>query len=355
MKTRFSAILTFALLILSVSCGRNKGMFVLQGTVQDNTDSILVVGLDSRFVDVDTIFCTNGQFKWSFRPDTATTLILMLPDGRRFPVFAQKDVQSTLLIPDRSGLFNISGGEYNDSYQAFYLASIHDTLMEQTAARIDSFITRDPFSEVTPYLIYDCMVRKYHAGEKDIEALIKRMSGNMQDAPYLVSLKAEFEKTLPTNTYIDTYTVKDSAGYSYRLIDMGGTVNHMLICVWASWLGDEGLKARDTLSFFLDKYADRSLDVSDISIDVNPKLWKETISKDTVNWFSYIDPKGWESNIVKKTSLQTVPAFILLTGVKRVIYKTYSIEDMDQELSRVLPKPDAINNNNRRNVKPLRR
>ena len=355
MKTRFSVILAFTLLLLSASCGRNKGMFVLQGTVQDDTDSILVVGLDSRFTHVDTIFCTNDQFKWSFRPDTVTTLILVLPDGRRFPVFAQKDVQSTLVIPDKSGLFSISGGYYNDSYQAFYLASVHDTLMEQTAARIDSFITKDPFSEVTPYLIYDCMVRKYHAEEKNIEALIKRMSGNMQDAPYLVSLKAEFDKTLPTNTYLDNYSIKDSAGYSYRLIDTGGTLNHLLVCVWASWMGDECLKARDTLSFFLEKYRGRSLDVTDISVDVNPQLWKETIRKDTVSWFSYNDPTGWESNIIKQTHIRSLPSFILFTGAKRAIYRTNSIEDMDQELSRVLPKPDDNNKNNIRNVRPLRR
>lgn len=347
--------MAFSLLILYVSCGRSKGMFVLQGTVQDDTDSILVVGMDSRFTDVDTIFCTDGQFRWSFRPDTVTTLILLLPDGRRFPVFAQKDVQSTIIIPDKTGLFNISGGYCNDSYQAFYLASVHDTLMEQTAARIDSFITKDPFSEVTPYLIYDCMVRKYHAGEKDIEALIKRMSGNMQDAPYLVSLKAEFEKTIPTNTYLDNHILKDSAGYSYRLIDMGGTLNHMLVCFWASWMGDEGLKARDTLSFFLEKYRGRSLDVSDISIDVNPQLWKETIRKDTVSWFSYNDPAGWESNIIKRTYIQSLPAFILFTGAKRAIYRSNSIEEIDQELSRVLPKADNNNNNNRSNIRPLRR
>ena len=62
-------------MFLSVSCGRHKGEFVLHGTVQDDTDSILVVGLDSRFDRTDTIICNNGVFKWSFRPDTATALI----------------------------------------------------------------------------------------------------------------------------------------------------------------------------------------------------------------------------------------------------------------------------------------
>ena len=144
MKTRFSVITMLFFLLLSFSCGRHKDMFVLQGTVPGNTDSILIVGLDSRFESVDTIFCHDGQFKWSFKPDTVTTLILVLQDGRRFPVFAEKDVVSTIVIPADSGLFSISGGYCNDSYQSFYLASQGDTAMEQTAARIDSFITRDP-------------------------------------------------------------------------------------------------------------------------------------------------------------------------------------------------------------------
>ena len=98
MKTRFSAIIASLLLFLAVSsCGRQKGMFVLQGTVHDDTDSILVVGLDNRFPYVDTISCRDGLFKWSFRPDTVTTLILILPDGRQYPVFAEKDVRSEIL------------------------------------------------------------------------------------------------------------------------------------------------------------------------------------------------------------------------------------------------------------------
>ena len=72
---------------------------MLHGTVQDDTDSILVVGLDSRFERVDTIVCSEGRFKWSIHPDTVTTLILVLPDGRRHPVFAEKDVESTITIP----------------------------------------------------------------------------------------------------------------------------------------------------------------------------------------------------------------------------------------------------------------
>lgn len=338
MKTRFHVIILL-LLFMSVSCGRNKGMFILHGTVQPGTDSILVVGLDSRFEDVDTIFCRNGQFTWKYRPDTVTTLILMLPDGRHHPVFAQKDVESFITIPADSGLIRVSGGYCNESYQSFYMESYSDTAMEQTAARIDSFITRDPFSEVTPYLIYDCMVQRYHAKENDIEALIKRMSGNMQDAPYLTQLKLEFNKNITNNIYLDRYSVNDSTGHSYQFVDIGGQTNHLLVCVWASWMGSKGLEARDTLQYFLSKYYSRFFNVTDISIDVNTERWKETISKDTVRWLSYNDPDGWESKLIKNANLQSAPAFVLFTGAKRIVYKATSIQALDDELDRTLSKP----------------
>ncbi len=338
MKTRFSATLALIVLLLAASCGK-KDLFVLQGTVQDGTDSILVVGIDSRFENVDTIFCNNGQFKWEFRPDTVTTLVLILPDGRFHPVFAEKGVESFITIPSHSGLFSVSGGQCNDSYQSFYLASLRDTSLEQTAARIDSFITRDPFSEVTPFLIYDQMVRKYHARESVINPLIKRMSGNMQDAPYLVSLKAEFEKEAANNLYFDAYALKDSSGITRQFVDIGGSSNSLLVCVWASWMGQPGFDARDTLRYFLDKYKGRNFNVIDLSIDVNVDRWKQSIIGDTVRWLSYNDPAGWESRFVKTTNLQTAPAFILFSSARRLLYKTTSIHDMDIELDKTLYRP----------------
>lgn len=338
MKTRFYVILAL-ILFLSVSCGRNKGMFILHGTVLDGTDSILIVGLDERYDEVDTIFCNKGEFTWKYRPDTVTTLILVLPDGRYHPVFAEKDVESFITIPADTGLFNVSGGYCNDSYQSFYLASLQDSTIEQTVARIDSFIIRDPFSEVTPYLIYDRVVRLDHAKESVIEPLIKRMSGNMQDAPYLVSLKTEFDKAVSNNIYLDNYSVVDSTGHKQQFIDIGGTSNNLLVCVWASWMGQAGIDARDTLQYFLDKYRTRFFNVTDISIDVNTDRWKEAIVKDTVTWLSYNDPNGWESKLVKSANLQTAPAFILFTGVKRIVLKSTSIEDLDKELDKTLSKP----------------
>ena len=342
MKTRFYALLTLIVLLLSVSCNRHKGMFVLHGTVSDGTDSILVVGFDSRFERIDTICVHNGQFTWSFRPDTVTTLILVLPDGRSHPVFAEKDVESTISVPSDTGIFRVSGGYCNDSYQSFFMASADDSTMEQSAARIDSFITRDPFSEVTPYLIYDRMVLKYHADQKQIEQLISRMSGNMQDAPFITDLKSEFKEPVSKTTYINTLVITDSIGRKTQFADLGGQVDHLLICVWASWSGQKGLYARRELDELVKKYKDRAFTTADISIDVNKSRWIEQIRHDSVGWSSYIDTNGWESNLVKLANIQSLPVYILMTGVKRIVLVTDSFEQMDKELDSVLPQRKEI-------------
>ena len=337
MKSRFYAILTLVVLFLSVSCGRHKGEYVLHGTVQNGIDTILVMGIDNRFENIDTIFCNEGQFKWSFRPDTVTSLILVLPDGRYHPVFAEKDVQSSIFIPADTGLISISGGYCNDSYQSYRMNSLNDTTIEQAVPHIDSFITEDPFSEVSPYLIYEQLVQKFHADESTITKEINRMSGNMQDAPFLVALKSEFKGQITNNTYLSSLSVTDSLGESFQFTSVGGPSNHVLACIWATWTGDEGLQARREMDSVKIRFSERKLYVTDISIDVNYDRWKKTIEKDTLNWFSYIDTKGLESKIINTCKITSLPVYILFSGSKRIVYVTTSLSDMEKELDKNLP------------------
>ena len=344
MKYRCYVILTLFVMFLSVSCGRHKGEFVLHGTVQDDTDSILVVGLDSRFDRTDTIICNNGVFKWSFRPDTATALILILPDGRHHPVFAEKDVEANITIPADTGLFYVKGGYCNDSYQSFYLASRNDSTLRQSVERIDSLIASDPFLEAIPYAIFEELVQKHHVDENLAKNIISRVSGNMQDSPYLAALKSEFKSEVSNSIYLTSWSAKDSLGDSFVFANEGGSSNNLLLCIWATWTGQEGLTARKAMDSLRVKYADRKLTVYDISVDVNVDRWKDTIKKDTLEWLSYIDNKGWESTVIKNCNISYLPYYIVCSGTKKVLFHTATFSDLDIELDKILPQPEKKQN-----------
>ena len=92
------------------------------------------------------------------------------------------------------------------------------------------------------------------------------------------------------------------------------------------------------------KYADRKLSVVDVSIDVNENRWKEAIKKDTLDWLSCIDTKGWESSIVKKCIITDIPCFVICSEAKRVLFQTTSFADLDKELNSILPQPEKKQN-----------
>ena len=333
-RCRFPVLLLLALVMTAVSCHKDDGRFILngfytpKGSVQ--TDSmILVTGIDSRFDRTDTIFPADGSFTWSFIPDTVTPLILIFPNGITQAVFADKGLTSRITIPD-SGSIVIGGGNYNDAYQSFK-EKVHDGITRiQITEMIDSFIKADPFSEVTPMLLYEYMIRKYHADRKDLEPLIKKMSGNMQDCPFIMNLKTKFGTESTGNNYITPTNLVDTLLLSKPFSDIAKN-QHLLVCVWASW-DERSNEARKELTRLKELYTDRNFTIADISIDTNIRRWKAAVSNDTLDWVSYCDPEGWNSRIIQDGQVQELPVYILFSGLKRIILKTADLTEMDLTL-----------------------
>ena len=158
------------------------------------------------------------------------------------------------------------------------------------------------------------------------------------------ALKLEFKGDVANNAYINSWNVKDSLGDSFQFSNVGGTANHLLLCVWATWTEDSGFAARRAMDSLKIKYADRKLYITDVSIDVDEKKWKEAIKKDTLEWFSYIDNRGWESTVIKNCKITHLPYYIICTGTKRILFHTATFSDLDSELNRILPQPEKKQN-----------
>lgn len=332
---RFLPILIL-LLLSAAACNRNRNLFVLHGTLSGNSSEsvVYVLGIDNRFDRIDTISFTGERFVWSFTPDTVTPLLLILPDGREQALFAEKGIEASLFVPD-SGETMVQGGYCNDSYQAFKSAAANDTAVNQIYTRIDSFITADPFSEVTPMLLYEYMVKKHHAKQLDIDNLIKKMSGNMQDCPFIGDLKSGFGAELTGNYYVSGIFLNDTTMQRISFSSVAEN-EHLVVCVWASW-NEKSDEARKKLSLLSEYYADRKFTIADISIDTNLERWKEAVKKDTVEWVSYCDTEGWNSRLLRDGLVEELPVYILFSGLKRIILKTGSLEEMDVRLDAELP------------------
>lgn len=340
MRRQALCVLLTALAVSLLSCGSEKGRFTLEGTVQSGScDSIIVIGLDMNFARTDTIWPKDGKFVWSFMPDTATTLILLLPDGRQQPVFADRDRNTWIVIPD-SGNVGIGGSADNEAFQQFFESALGDSCFEQTAARIDSFIQNDPFSNVTPYLIYEYGVKRYHARSTGLQALIGKMSGNMQDAPFLTGLVQEFQIDNPASRYLNALVVHDTAGVSKDLSRIDDSRHSLLLCVWASWNDSIGLEARREMKEMAKGFENRKLDLADLSVDLNPESWIEAIGADSLPWPSYHDRNGLGSSLLKQAAIRKPPCYVLLSTARGIQYVTDSPDEMKHAMDSLLSKPE---------------
>lgn len=338
-----AVIAVLSALLLLTGC-KNKVRFTLNGTFENGSnDSILVIGLDERFDRVDTIRPVDGEFTWSFRPDTATTLILLLPDGREQPVFADRGIEADLFVPEADSVVPIvTGSPENEAFHDFAVRSLHDDSFEQTSARIDSFITKDPFSEVTPYLIYAYALKRWHADSQDVMKLVEKMSGVMQDAPFLANLMPELKtEDGRVSRYLEQMDVYDTTGYKSDFATFGNMNDYTLVCLWASWDGEKGLEARRDMDTLIDLFHGRHLAMADISIDYNVDRWKDAVRSDTLSWLSLIDFKGWNSKLLKMAPGIELPAYILLTDTKRLSFKARTIKEVIIQLEKTLPLRDG--------------
>ncbi len=347
---KFTPVLAAALLSL-LSCNRQeKDAFVLQGSIEEGgNDSILVIGLDSRFDRSDFIHCTDGQFSWSFVPDTVTPLLLIMPDGQQFPVFAEKAVTATFTMPSDGSTAVISGGHYNDIIQVFREQALSDTSALQTIARIDSIILDDPFSECAPYLVCEYMVRKWHCSQNTIRNTTSKMSGITQDSPLLVSLRSRFIENEPSSIYLSDVSLTDSTGEKHKLQDMSSQ-SYMLVCVWASW-HEGSVKARRDMSRLADACKDFNLAYADISVDVQRNRWIDCLRQDSLQWPSYNENGGWNSKIVNSTYISEFPTYILFSSLKKVILRSSSLDDIMDCIEKNVPKKAGFKATAKENLK----
>lgn len=308
------------LCLLCMACNRHKNDFVLEGTVAQGVgDTILVSGFDSRFARIDTIISKNGNLKWSFRPDTATTVILCMSDGRTHPVMAGKGEKAIIDIPlAGTGEISVSGSEYNRILQEFRRNSASDKFKFQTLERLDSLITTDPFSPVLPYLIYEYGVCKYHATAQELNKLIQRMSGSMQDDPFLSDLKSRFPKTDRRTLYLTDLTMLDTARTEVPFSNYyKGT--YKLVCVWASYDG-QSVEGRNGMKKYIEKYSEDEIAFMDISIDTNIERWFRTLEEsDSIDMESFCDTKGWNSTLIESANTSKLPVFLLVSPQNRVV------------------------------------
>ena len=303
-----------SLIALVTSCG-NKNEFVLKGTLGTEKGEKFLVVFDDPIAKIDSIIPIEGEFEYTFIPDTTTLIRLVNKDGISIPVFAEKGWEVEM-----KGTFDkplISGEAHNHDYHDF-LKSIEGLEDQDTIAIIaEKFIRKHPHSFASAYLIDRYFIQAPNPDIQKVESLIIPLNGEVKDSRILnVAMKSIPTDKEKNHKNLSYYSLTDRNG---KYISWNIKKDQfILVNFWASW--DQRSKvACDSLHKQIKELPKDRVKVLNVALDYDKAQWLKACQKDDDFWIETCNFNGWEAPIVKQNNILTLPSNILINNQRNIL------------------------------------
>lgn len=310
----------FFFILLFASCqSEESNLFRLKGNLQGLTDT--VVYLYPAFSEPDTLIevpVRQGKFSNSFPLDTVHPFCLYIGSlDCNVVLFAESG--ETLEVKGDTSVWSVSGGgNLQAEWNEFFALAARAQDYERELHLADSFISTHPHSEVSLYLIERYFLQARRPDEDLVNRLLDRLSGNMQDHPYVNVLRGKSgKKTTPRHSrMLPVVSLPDTTGKPVVTNDLKG--KYVVVNFWASW--DEASRERQKqLDRLVKKYAKQPVVFLNVSLDVDRQAWISAIKEDTLAGVQVCDFKGWGSAFVKQSGVSKLPHSLVRNKGKDII------------------------------------
>jgi len=106
---------------------------------------------------------------------------------------------------------------------------------------------------------------------------------------------------------------------------------YVLLDFWASWSASCRTENVNLLNIY-HKYHDKGFEVFQVSIDQSKSSWERAIKEDGLPWINVNDPKSWDSEVLQRYGVETIPANFLLDREGSIMTKNLKGDALDNRL-----------------------
>lgn len=326
----------FLLIILSACSGKKSNTVNLNGEIKGlGNDTLYIYGADKMYDRIDTLIVENDKFSATLSPDTLVATWLLFSNGTQYPLFMDKGdkIQIKGATTDLN-LLEINGNTPNEELTSFQkelsgLGKPSEKVLEEKAGE---FINSHHSSLVSIYLLDKYFVQKTEPDYTQIKTLTEQMTGELKDRPYIDELLDRIQEA-------EKATTGKTAAYFHLPNAKGKQINrsdfkdqYLLIHFWASW---------DTISrknndvyrrIYKKEQKNKNFSLLGVSLDIDKRKWQKAIEADTLKWEQVCDFSGWNTEIAKQFSIQTLPTNVLLSPSGRIEGKDMTEEAIRKKL-----------------------
>lgn len=335
MRTPF--LLSLIVLFL-FSCRESRPRYTLSGKFGNGNDTLLVFGLDRRYDRIDTIATdSKGGFSYRVETDTLLPLIMALPDGQIMPLYAEPQIEATLITDSTTQSYRVKGGSVQMLYDS--IASKLRSLDErsQRYEAIEEFIEQHPLSEVNIFLLQRHFIEIPDARNAIIRNRIEKLGGTLQDNDYLYTIKEKVKQkqsNIQHKAFPDfSFTTADSMNIERKdFID-----KYIVVTFWASWDSASVTHMRE-LSRLYATSDTAYLALINIAIDHDTAAWRHTITTDSIAGNNVCDTKLWDNSLATEFTIEKLPFSLLVNPYLRIDRFNISANDLETSIDSLIIK-----------------
>lgn len=338
-------------LTLLLACGPSGDRCELDGRfLKMNQGEFRVYSPDGSIVGVDTIRVSGGRFEYEMECKREGTIVIVLPNFTELPVF----VAPGKAIELRADATNISAIEIKgtdaNKQMTEWRSQYGSASMKEQQRQAEKFIRENPSSQVSCWLLYKCFVAQ---SEPDYAKIQKLMALVTKENPGAMAwwTGGSNNIALPTQTALPSFKATDVYGRAVSSADY--TSGYTLITAWASVSYDSqnfnrqvksiysaGTTANNGVSAVVGGIAAQPEATTQVAkfkalsvcLDPSKEEAKKTLHNDSLPWPTVCDGQMWQSGLIKKLGIGTLPGNILIKDGK-IVARNLKFEDLKKKLS----------------------
>ncbi|HEY9551461.1 MAG TPA: DUF4369 domain-containing protein [Prevotella sp.] len=324
----------FALML--VSCGTDGHHFKIDGRlIHLNQGEFYVYSPDGVIVGMDTIKVQGGRFAYEIACDKPGILMVVFPNFSEQPVFAEPGKEVSI-SGDASHLkeMEVEGTKENELMgefrQQIVSASPPDILRYA-----EQFINDHPASLASVYLAYKYFMQTDRPDRSKIRTLLQTLLAAQPKNGMLVRMNKLADEVgvvqvggrLPSFSCYDIYgrTVSSSSLSAAPVV---------VVHLWASW-SFESVNMLQQLKQ-LQREKGNKFQLLAVSVDANRAECRRALSSDSLTIPMVCDGNMFNSEVVTKLGMGSVPGNLLLRNGK-VVGQNLNIDDLRKKINEILP------------------
>ena len=323
-----NTIVILALCLGITSVQAQESNIQLKGTVVDTVAQYVYLQkfYNKMFKTIDSVKVKDGNFSFKTKVKTPELYGLSLNTANSpLYIFLENNPISVKLSPLKN--YNNSVVEGSSSQDLF------DTYKKTQNIEISKFITENPASVVSAYVLYRNW--SYRLKPEEITANIALLDKSQEHSIYVKELKdlVGVLNGLAIGKKAPDFTAKNPEDKSVRLSE--NLKGYTLIDFWASWCGP-CRKENPNIVAAYKEFHDKGFNVLGVSLDKKKENWIKGIKDDHLDWLQVSDLLYWNSQIAKLYGIRAIPSNYLIDSNGIIVAKNLRGEELQSTLKTLL-------------------